>query len=105
MLNATSNWNSKQTDMVCNAAFCGEPQLRSHTILTTDDYEITLPAWLKECVEKIPPGIGISCPRDSEALIVAAFDLAFQLHEGQFRASGEPYIIHPVAVADLLMEI
>ena len=30
---------------------------------------------------------------------------AFQLHKGQYRKSGEPYITHPVAVADLLREI
>ncbi|MFZ9280840.1 MAG: RelA/SpoT family protein, partial [Vulcanococcus sp.] len=29
----------------------------------------------------------------------------FQLHDGQVRASGEPYICHPVAVADLLRDI
>ena len=64
-----------------------------------------MPEWLKNCIENIPPGIGASCPRDSEALLVAAFDLAFQLHKGQYRKSGEPYITHPVAVADLLREI
>ena len=44
-------------------------------------------------------------PRQPEALLASAFDYAFQLHEGQFRASGEPYIVHPVAVADLLRDI
>ena len=53
----------------------------------------------------VPPGIGQSCPTDAEALLVSAFDFAFQLHEGQFRASGDPYIVHPVAVADLLRDI
>ena len=46
-----------------------------------------------------------SCPTDAEALLVSAFDFGFQLHEGQFRASGDPYIVHPVAVADLLRDI
>ena len=31
-----------------------------------------------------------------------AFDYADQLHAGQFRISGEPYITHPIAVAELL---
>jgi RelA/SpoT family (p)ppGpp synthetase len=53
----------------------------------------------------VPPGSGRSCPTDSEGLLASAFDFAFQLHEGQFRASGEPYIVHPVAVADLLRDI
>ncbi|WP_414153626.1 RelA/SpoT family protein [Prochlorococcus sp. MIT 1341] len=70
-----------------------------------EDYGIDLPNWLQDCIKKIPPRVGQCCPLDSEALLAAAFDFAFQLHEGQFRASGEPYIVHPVAVADLLWDI
>jgi RelA/SpoT family (p)ppGpp synthetase len=66
---------------------------------------LPLPEWLQRCIEHVPPGEGESCPTDSEALLASAFDFAYQLHEGQFRASGEPYIIHPVAVADLLRDI
>lgn len=105
MLNVTSSANTSQTDTVCDVSVPGGPQLRSHPINNVDDYGVTLPEWLTQCVEHIPPGIGQSCPRDSEALLAAAFDLAFQLHEGQFRASGEPYIVHPIAVADLLRDI
>jgi len=42
---------------------------------------------------------------ENQNLIVKAFQLAYKAHDGQFRASGEPYIIHPVAVANLLKEI
>jgi RelA/SpoT family (p)ppGpp synthetase len=69
------------------------------------DYGIALPEWLQRCIEHVPPGTGDSCPTDPEALLASAFDFAFQLHDGQVRASGEPYIIHPVAVADLLRSI
>ncbi|MGA1085501.1 MAG: RelA/SpoT family protein, partial [Vulcanococcus sp.] len=69
------------------------------------DYGIELPAWLHTCIEHVPPGVGESCPTDTEALLASAFDFAFQLHDGQVRASGEPYICHPVAVADLLRDI
>ena len=34
--------------------------------------------------------------------IMKAFTLADKAHEGQFRASGEPYIMHPLAVAEIL---
>ena len=34
--------------------------------------------------------------------IVRAYKFAEQLHEGQFRKSGEPYICHPVAVAEIV---
>ena len=33
-----------------------------------------------------------------------AIDFATQAHEGQMRKSGEPYIIHPLAVASTLIE-
>ena len=33
--------------------------------------------------------------------IKKAYELAKNLHEGQFRVSGEPYISHPVAVAEI----
>ena len=33
------------------------------------------------------------------ALVKAAFDLAMQVHEGQTRKTGEPYICHPMRVA------
>ena len=69
------------------------------------DYGVPLPEWLQRCVEHVPPGAGESCPTDAEALLASAFDFAYQLHEGQYRASGEPYIIHPIAVADLLRDI
>jgi guanosine-3',5'-bis(diphosphate) 3'-pyrophosphohydrolase len=69
------------------------------------DYGVPLPEWLQRCIEQAPPGSGRSCPTDPEALLAAAFDFAYQLHEGQFRATGEPYIIHPIAVANLLRDI
>ncbi len=34
--------------------------------------------------------------------IVRAYECAERMHEGQFRLSGEPYISHPVAVAEIV---
>ena len=82
-----------------------QPSVRRPTIAGPEDYGIPLPEWLAQCVRHVPPGDGDTCPTDTEALLAAAFDFAFQLHAGQFRASGEPYIIHPIAVADLLRDI
>ncbi len=41
-----------------------------------------------------------NCP-----LVRRAFQFAYTLHQGQKRASGEPYICHPVAVAGLLRDL
>ena len=39
------------------------------------------------------------------AQIMKAFELADKAHEGQTRASGEPYIMHPLAVAEILANL
>ena len=38
-------------------------------------------------------------------LIGRAFDVACQLHSGQMRKSGEPYMIHPIAVTIILAQL
>lgn len=39
---------------------------------------------------------------EDREMIKKAYEMARQLHDGQFRQSGEPYIIHPVNVAYIL---
>ena len=38
-------------------------------------------------------------------IIRAAYDKSVEVHEGQFRKSGEPYLVHPVAVAKILADL
>ncbi len=38
-------------------------------------------------------------------LIGKAYDVAAKMHEGQLRKSGEPYLIHPMAVVKILAEL
>ncbi len=66
-------------------------------------YEINIPNWLLEIVQNYE--VSNKKNDSNQDLIVKAFKLAYKAHNGQLRASGEPYIIHPIAVADLLKEI
>ena len=44
-------------------------------------------------------------PRVDTSIIEHAYRVAEKAHEGQTRRSGEPYITHPVAVAEILAEL
>jgi len=44
-------------------------------------------------------------PSEDVSLIRKAWEFCVQHHEGQMRASGEPYIIHPLEVAEVLAEM
>lgn len=46
-----------------------------------------------------------SNPKADLKLIEKAIDITVKAHEGQMRASGEPYCIHPIAVAEILTEL
>ncbi len=44
-------------------------------------------------------------PDAARAQVRGALEFAYVAHEGQKRKSGEPYIVHPVAVAQILAEL
>ena len=44
-------------------------------------------------------------PEEQIKIIRQAYEFAKVAHEGQFRKSGEPYILHPVQVAGILTEL
>ncbi len=69
--------------------------------------DIDIPEWLKSCLleHRLPVDESGETATSEAALICDAFNFAYQLHEGQRRASGEPYIAHPVAVAGLLKDL
>ncbi|MEQ8467241.1 RelA/SpoT family protein [Coleofasciculus sp. E1-EBD-02] len=75
----------------------------SATVLTTT-YNLDVPDWLQDCLSTASATSDPSTPDDA-ALVVRAFEFAYQLHSEQYRASGEPYIAHPVAVAGLLRDL
>ena len=44
-------------------------------------------------------------PKADTKLLERAYRVAEEAHDGQFRLSGEPYITHPVAVAEILADL
>ena len=71
------------------------------SIIESNAHQVELPSWLKECLinQKLENAA------EDENLICRAFNFAYELHEGQLRKSGEPYIAHPIAVAGLLRDL
>ncbi|HEY9727893.1 MAG TPA: bifunctional (p)ppGpp synthetase/guanosine-3',5'-bis(diphosphate) 3'-pyrophosphohydrolase [Chroococcales cyanobacterium] len=67
-------------------------------------FEVDIPDWLQECLRVASSTANEPIP-DEASLICRAFEFAYRLHEGQYRASGEPYIAHPIAVAGLLRDL
>jgi len=49
--------------------------------------------------------VGENRPNDDLSLVQRAYDFSLQHHEGQKRASGEPYLVHPLEVATVLAEM
>jgi GTP diphosphokinase / guanosine-3',5'-bis(diphosphate) 3'-diphosphatase len=64
--------------------------------LITKDQELFLPTWLAATGESALA---------SDRLIHQAYTFAREQHTGQMRKSGEPYICHPIAVADILYNL
>ncbi|KAG8362878.1 hypothetical protein BUALT_BualtUnG0028600 [Buddleja alternifolia] len=54
--------------------------------------------------EDLEPSISYLCSKEL-GFVRKALNLAFEAHDGQKRRSGEPFIIHPVAVAQILGEL
>ena len=72
------------------------------SIIENQANEVKLPRWLQECLIDRQPA---KESKLDKALVCKAFNFAYELHEGQYRKSGEPYIAHPIAVASLLRDL
>ena len=60
-----------------------------------------IPDWLRSSWEKSQRGESL----ENEDIVGQALEFAYRLHDGQCRASGEPYILHPIAVAAILKDL
>ena len=56
---------------------------------------------LQDLLEKIKK----YAPNSDLQMVEDAYNFAKESHEGQFRKSGEPYFIHPIAVSNLLADM
>ncbi len=72
----------------------------THMTETTPNEEIPF-----QDIEGILAAIAKYHPNDDGALVKKAFRYAYEAHKGQMRKSGEPYIIHPIAVAQTLANL
>jgi GTP diphosphokinase / guanosine-3',5'-bis(diphosphate) 3'-diphosphatase len=80
------------------------------TVTPTLPTDCQLPRWLETCLlshQRDSDGSLAECPEEksNNLLVCKAFQFAYSLHEGQYRASGEPYICHPIEVASLLRDL
>ncbi|MGD2180286.1 RelA/SpoT family protein [Lusitaniella coriacea] len=74
------------------------------SVASTHDTNFAVPQWLDECL--IADRINSESPPEQDnSLLCRAFQFAYELHQDQYRKSGEPYIAHPVAVAGLLRDL
>jgi len=99
MSEATENSQARKEIKVSTIILPENKNYESETL----KYEIKIPNWLRENIENYE--VSNNKNDANQNLIVKAFKLAYKAHNGQLRASGEPYIIHPLAVAILLKEI
>jgi GTP pyrophosphokinase len=60
---------------------------------------------VNERIEALLKRVQANRPSEDIVLIRKAWDFCVKHHEGQMRASGEPYIIHPLEVAEVLAEM
>ena len=104
MPKASSNSHSKKTSSVYKTILPENKNRETKNSIKAHKYNIELPQWLRACIDFQEPKKK-KLIDNNYSLLASAFDLAYKLHDGQFRASGDPYITHPLAVADLLYQI
>lgn len=75
------------------------PAVPAVSVITTGDSVID------DKFDKLLATVHENRPGDDLEIVRSAWAFCIQQHEGQKRASGEPYIIHPLEVAQVLAEL
>ncbi|ACO32425.1 MULTISPECIES: bifunctional (p)ppGpp synthetase/guanosine-3',5'-bis(diphosphate) 3'-pyrophosphohydrolase [Acidobacterium] len=72
---------------------------------TTSPSESNPPDILAEKFSELLTRVNDNRPSDDLDIIRRAWDFCLEHHQGQFRASGEPFVLHPLEVALVLAEM
>ena len=76
-----------------------------HPVKVQDKNASSIPVSIDERFERLLKRVKANRPNEDIALIRKAWEFCVGHHAGQLRASGEPYIIHPLEVAEVLAEM
>src|SRR5580658_4815466 len=76
--------------------------MRAHAPVISPDPD---PEQIERRFDALLKRVQANRPGDDTALIRKAWNFCVGHHQGQLRASGEPYIIHPLEVAEVLGEM
>lgn len=87
-------------DRILENPYTGLSFVDGHAVKAPEDYQDP-----KVLYESLIARVRKYHPSDDISLIEKAFDIAYQAHEGQYRKSGEAYIIHPLWVATILADL
>ena len=87
-------------DRILENPYTGLSFVDGHAVKAPEDYQDP-----KVLYESLIARVRKYHPSDDISLIEKAFDIAYQAHEGQYRKSGEAYIIHPLWVATILANL
>src|SRR5579859_6503447 len=81
------------------------PTTREHVAPSSKPRKTVSAAEIESRFERMLRQVTANRPNEDVSLIRKAWDFCVQHHAGQMRASGEPYIIHPLEVAEVLAEM
>ena len=87
-------------DKSLETAYNGLEIVDGHAVKAPEDYQDP-----KVLYDKLIARVRKYHPSADISMIERAFDIAYHAHEGQFRKSGEAYIIHPLWVGIILAEL
>ncbi|MGB6194482.1 MAG: bifunctional (p)ppGpp synthetase/guanosine-3',5'-bis(diphosphate) 3'-pyrophosphohydrolase [Terracidiphilus sp.] len=77
----------------------------SSSEVSAQDQRLLDPHEIDERFEALLRHVQANRPTEDVSLIRKAWEFCVQHHKGQMRASGEPYVIHPLEVAEVLAEM